>query len=404
MIKYTCIIFLIIIFISIIVILNNKEEFQTIGLDSSNNNKMIKLILLNFIRYLHNYLINMNDIYNNYNKIFKYFEKNYYFKLLNENSNELITDISNNYTLYDNITKISYNELDSSKYNDLLVQFDKIKDIIGDNFILHKDLYNSNSKNKITECDSKININSKNVKLFLGNIKNKYEVINTNNKFSSELIIENITTINTNLNNYDLKNDFKEELITFFNQCINTLNYVYNNNIDFNIFKIITDIINNCDQKKIIKELDQIKFKEYLTSSKSKIDDLNNSCKRLINIIERSKNILTDIDGKNFFAVTNKNQEIESKFCEKLRKLDKPNKNNLVFKRFSQDIINKKKKYISKLENKINEIQNNMTNKEIYNYNIDRLSSHEKSSKHYNAIIKGINNIKNQNKIKINLT
>ena len=45
-----------------------------------------------------------------------------------------------------------------------------------------------------------------------------------------------------------------------------------------------------------------------------------------------------------------------------------------------------------------------MTEEDLYHYNINRLRTHDQASKQYSAITKGIDNIKNKNKIKINLT
>mgnify|MGYP007000453824 CR=1 len=71
-----------------------------------------------------------------------------------------------------------------------------------------------------------------------------------------------------------------------------------------------------------------------------------------------------DDDDKNFFEISKKNMELEQKFCDKLSKLDKPKKNNLIFKRFSEEVISKKKKYIEDLNKKIESIYSNMTENE----------------------------------------
>lgn len=91
-------------------------------------------------------------------------------------------------------------------------------------------------------------------------------------------------------------------------------------------------------------------------------------------------------------------------FCDKLKKLNKPDKSNIIFKRFTNDIIEQKLKYIKKLEDNIRLIQDKMTDKELNDYNLNRLRTDGDARKQYDTIKKAINNIKNKNNIKINLT
>ena len=108
--------------------------------------------------------------------------------------------------------------------------------------------------------------------------------------------------------------------------------------------------------------------------------------------------------AKDHFIKTKANLKLEQQFCKKLKELNKPNKKNVVFKRFRNDLIDQKKKYIKKLEENIYTIQQNMSTKELYDYDINKLRTHDQASKQYKAIIKGIDNIKNRNQVKINLT
>ena len=72
-------------------------------------------------------------------------------------------------------------------------------------------------------------------------------------------------------------------------------------------------------------------------------------------------------------------------------------------KKFNLDLIEKKKKFITKLETNIYNIQNKMTYEQLNKYNINKLRTHEQANKQYEAIKQGINNIKNKNKLKINI-
>jgi hypothetical protein len=96
--------------------------------------------------------------------------------------------------------------------------------------------------------------------------------------------------------------------------------------------------------------------------------------------------------------------EFETKFCNKLKKLNKVDNSNFIFKRFTNDIIQQKKKYIKKIEDNIKLLQDQMSDKELNDYNTNRLRTDDQARKQYNAIKQSINNIKNKNKIKINLT
>ena len=88
----------------------------------------------------------------------------------------------------------------------------------------------------------------------------------------------------------------------------------------------------------------------------------------------------------------------------KLKKLDKPDKNNLILKRFTDDLLEKKNKYVSQLESKIKNIQTLMTDKELADYETYMYRTNDQAKKQFNAIKQGIDNIKNNNKVKINLT
>jgi len=168
--------------------------------------------------------------------------------------------------------------------------------------------------------------------------------------------------------------------------------------------------IDKCDKReKFIKT-----FKKNFTIYDRHLNNVVYTIKTLRNIgydlnIILNKNNINDIfivysDDSNYFSDAKKKLNLEYKFCNKLQGLDKPNKNNLILKRFTDDLIDKKFKYINKLESKIKNIQSLMTDKELYDYNLNRIRTHDQANKQYQAISKGIENIKNRNKVKINLT
>lgn len=104
-----------------------------------------------------------------------------------------------------------------------------------------------------------------------------------------------------------------------------------------------------------------------------------------------------------YFEKQKANFKIHQIFCDRLKRLDKPNKNNLIFKRFTKDFIDNKKKHVKILEDKIQNLHKRQHEITTYNYNINKIREHDQASKQVAAIKKGIENIKNKNKIKINL-
>jgi hypothetical protein len=108
-------------------------------------------------------------------------------------------------------------------------------------------------------------------------------------------------------------------------------------------------------------------------------------------------------DDPDYFEEQKSNFKIHKIFCDRLKRLDKPNKNNIIFKRFTKDFINNKKKHVKILEAKIKQIHTRQHEIDVYNYNLNKIREHDQASKQVDAIKKGIENIKNKNKIKINL-
>ena len=87
----------------------------------------------------------------------------------------------------------------------------------------------------------------------------------------------------------------------------------------------------------------------------------------------------------------------------KLKLLDKPNKNDIIFRKFTNEFIKKKKDHINKLNSKIKTIQDEMLMDDVNKFNINKLREHDQADKQYKAVKKGIENIKNRDKINLNL-
>ena len=211
-----------------------------------------------------------------------------------------------------------------------------------------------------------------------------------------DIYFKNFKSIDKFSNIMDIFKDYRIILINIFN--------------NFNEIKnIITTLIEPYDSDNGLYKNHNIIIRQF-RNTKNIIDDL-------ISLLDeytdsgRSSNQFVDPplyyntdETTNLSNNLSNNLEFETKFCEKLQKLNKPDKSNLIFKRFTNNIIQKKFKFVKKLEDKIRLIQDQMTEKELNDFNLNRLRTDDHAKKQHTAIKQAINNIKNRNKIKINLS
>lgn len=231
--------------------------------------------------------------------------------------------------------------------------------------------------------DDPININL--YKKKKGNETKKYDIA------TLEKTIIKITSL---INKIDFDPYYKTTLIELFNSYLS---------ITKNLYKI--DIIDTLSKPCDVTQIDIIidLLNKNIDNVSSSYDVLEN-LKTLPEIDKLKKKFVIYGDEKNYFERTKDRMNLESRLCEKLKKLDKPNKNNLILKRFTDDLIDKKNKYVSQLENKITDIQSLMTDKELADYETYMYRTNDQAKKQFKAIKQGISNIKNNNKVKINLT
>lgn len=112
--------------------------------------------------------------------------------------------------------------------------------------------------------------------------------------------------------------------------------------------------------------------------------------------------IMVDNEHK-YFNTVDKNTNTLVNFCKKMKKMDRPNNNNLIFKRMAREFVKKKNNQIGKLEKDINQIMGEMSVTEAYNHNLYTLRTSEESQKQINAIKQAKENIDSMGKFKINL-
>ena len=99
----------------------------------------------------------------------------------------------------------------------------------------------------------------------------------------------------------------------------------------------------------------------------------------------------------------NNYNNIHSKFCSKLRLLDKKNENILALKDLSDDMIKKNDNTIMNLRKQIENLEY-----DLYNHDINRklnykLKTHKDALKQIEVIKKAKENILNRNNVKVNI-
>ena len=351
----------------------------------------------NYLLFMKKYIGMMRQLYTLYIIVINFLTENNTMDKIN-NSDMLSQNLSKIHDLYKSMSELNFKspiDIDTSIYN----KFNKKIEEACNQIIINKEiLYKLYKNGTSTKVCSNLDINDTKINIFLNNIKN-YTTNNTNiteidfESFSIKMSLDNKSKIT---NFFDINQEISK--ITDDNSNDSSFfNYLKKNLIEVCIEQLQTSQSQSIDNQPLLT------IKNTLQETTSKLIKYDAHIDNVIVLLNKPTIFIDEDANKNFFDTTNKNQLIENKFCEKMRKLDKPNKKNLVFKRFSQDIIEKKNNYINKLYKKIEKIHKNQNDIEIYNTNIDRLYSHTVSKNKYDAIVKGIDNIKNRNKVKINL-
>jgi hypothetical protein len=322
---------------------NTYENFKGVALNYDSNE--VKN-LNKFLETLNKYLNKITELNNNYLEFIKNIKDDTDFK----------STLSIIKTKFNEINNIEHTETDSVFYNFFEIHKTHIFNEYGD------------FKTSIKNCKS----------------EKKYSNKNT---YNLEILDNKISIIDLYFNKLKLNDEYKN-VMELFSEYRNVL---INGLDNFNKIKSLT---NKCIYKEEIK-------KNYKTIKRQ--FEMTN--KNIVNLQESiTKLQAIDINTVSENDTPLEKLEFETKFCDKLKKLNKPNKSNIIFKRFTNEIIQKKIKYVKKLEDNIKLIQDNLTDKELNNYNLNRLRTDDHATKQYDAITLAINNLKNKNKVKINLT
>lgn len=317
----------------------------------------------------------------------------------------LKTNLTNIYSDYKRINKIVKNIIDVSDsfrtdfFKNISILFNKYKLLnlnyikyYNPNFVFNQSLTDDNNLlilDKRIDIEDKIVINYDEVKLAIGNIENSLQDLSESSDIK------------------ELLRDFlKAEKIN--NKSTRTL---LESNGLFTLIKNLKDLqkenhdfVISSDDKQIFTNL--IKTKKNLIS---KVNiNINNESNNILNSLKKINLSKDVVSGENeeikFLNSSRNNNDIFVNFCKKMKKLNSPNESNLMFKRFNKEFREKKANQIQKLESKIEEIIQNMTENDKDNYNLYMARTNDQAGKQIEAIDKAIDNLNNNKKIKVNLS
>ena len=355
---------------------NTYENFQS-------NDMLKKKEYSDLLDHFLDYYKNLDDLNKQYGNLLTHITKN--------ETNAMIIDIKSFIEkLHDSGDKIKHLSTELSyNLNKIVMINKKYYDLLEEKVIII-DCATTQTTN--TKTSDSINVNL--YKKKKGNEKKKYDL---------KTLEKTIIKVKSLINKIEFDPSYKDKLNTLFT------NYL---SITKNLYKIdIIDTLSKpCDKNEIEKIITLLSKNNTLIDAKKPIIVDLNRIKLLPvdkhdeKINKLKKKIIIYGDKRNYFERTKHKMNLEARLCEKLKKLDKPDKNNLILKRFTDDLLEKKNKYVSQLESKIKNIQTLMTDKELADYETYMYRTNDQAKKQFNAIKQGIDNIKNNNKVKINLT
>jgi hypothetical protein len=118
---------------------------------------------------------------------------------------------------------------------------------------------------------------------------------------------------------------------------------------------------------------------------------------------KNNKNKIEGFSTNEYLDKMELSNEMFSKFCKKLRVLDKPNEFNILLMKLKNEEVEKNNKIIKDLIKDINEVQKSIINADLGMKNTYKLDTHIQAKRQGEVIDKAIENIKNRNSIVANL-
>ena len=383
---------------------NTYEKFENNNRELTYVNKQNhKNIIHSFYKSFHKiHLSNLKNIIENdekmYDKIYDTDNKD------DTEWNVFITDINKN---IDSIINFNYNN-QSDNNNELVVNIESFIDNINKLFKEQNNLFNKHTGTDT--CSAYDDMTNH----FFNNLDDKKDVIENNNKTTLSLVNINITDIIEQINKIKFTHSIKQELLVNINNYSKLINEYYGD-FNINILKQLSDnksdICSSNTKPISSNSIDtgsnaDNNYKYRYNNFKQNINNLVNSSEDIKNKFEYytiDELFMVEEEVSTHFSSTEKNINLERTFCTNLKKLDKQTNKNTSLFRFKNDLIIQKDNYIKNLTTKIYNIQKSMSDKEINDYNLHRIRTDDQARKQYDAIKQGIENIKNTNKLKINL-
>ena len=235
------------------------------------------------------------------------------------------------------------------------------------------------------------------------------QLISSNKKFkeSSENIEKTALKLLDILNNStDIDKGVKKELVNLIQSRLEITLKIVVRSLSFNFLETIalSGLSGKLSDAVVEEKINAAKDSNVIVGEL--IELFNNEIDKIKDILKffetKGSIVLVDNEHK-YFNTVDKNTNTLINFCKKLKKIDRPNNNNLIFKRMAREFVKKKNNQIGKLEKDINQIMGEMSVTEAYNHNLYTIRTSDESQKQINAIKQAKENIDSIGKFKINL-
>jgi len=242
---------------------------------------------------------------------------------------------------------------------------------------------------------------------FIDDIRDALTVSNIENKKSLDKIRDKSQELLEIVNaDIDVNKNVKQHLLDLFANQRDIFKKVNIRKMGYYLPELVVSLV-------ILEEVSDKYVKEKQTSvreSNKIADDIVNLFteeKKTLNNIKQyftsKSSFMIDDNQFKYFNTMDKNTKVLSNFCRKIKQMNRPKNNSLLFKRLTREFIKKKNEQIGELNGKIDGIMNEMNVKETHNKNLYNIRTSEDAQKQINAINKAKENIQNMGKLKINI-
>ena len=406
----TIIVIIFVIFVLYLYLNNSIEPFSSNNVMENNFQNIMNNIFqtvkneLEIVNKNHSIVKSISNIFKNNSYNLKTISKS---KNLKVHINNLIKNNNNNTSNYDDlVSMISNSNVENQIFGDIIRIYNNKKQldtlyIQNDNLMLEvlhlmsRHHWERNTKRNgadysvlddfnVTNITKDINDKHQEIE---GNINEFLKNLNTSNLFDSKFR-NKLKEIFTNLKELNKNLIIRFSVFNYYHM-VDRLYQLYERNISFNLSNNLVGNFNNSHETLKVNMTDAIE--KNIKDIRKLIDD-NNS------------NILSDDVEVQYLNTVDLNNDIVYNFCKKIKKLDKPNENNLMFIRFSKEFVDKKNKHIERLQKEIDTIQKELYDEEVNDFNSNKLRIDDHASKQYEAIMKAKENIENSKKLKVNIS